>query len=260
MAMKFDAKKEVTNRLKFKPNPEIDNLCLGYLDSVEVTMHEVAKINDKGQESTWEYAGHTIPRLVLTFRNFVRKDDLDKSERYYVHTESIIGAVKISGEKIDKSVLESIYQSMWDRIKHIHDAYVNDPNYKPFSSLPEIDEYGKTADRVEQFTKFFNTIANMFNKGNNDLPVYKGANNGILPCYMKLVAEYKQRKWLEFPTFVGEGFIERYKEGVPPTIELKPNETIQLAAAKGTVKPGAASANDMDSLPEDIRRALGEQG
>lgn len=258
MAIKFDAKKEVTNRLKFKPNPELDNLCLGYLESVAVEMNEVPKINDKGQESTWEYAGHTLPNLVFTFRNYIRKDDLDKADRYYIHRERVIGSVKTSGEKIDVAVLQSIYESLWARIKHIHDAFINDPNYEPFKSLPEIDEYGKVTDRLEQFTKFFNTIAEAFNKGKNDLPIYKGANDSKLPCYMKLVAEYKQRKWLEFPTFVGEGFIERYKEGVPPTIELKPNETIELAAAKGTSR-SSATADDIDSLPPEIRAALGEQ-
>ncbi len=257
MAMKFDAKKEVTNRLKFKPNPELNNLCLGYLESVEVVMNEIAKINDKGQESTWEYAGHTIPRLVFTFRNYVRKNDLDKADRFYIHTENVIGAVKSSGDKIEQATLQSIYESMWARIKHIHDAFVSDPNYAPFKLLPEIDEYGKTADRVEQFTQFFNVIADAFNKGKDGLPIYKGANDSKLPCYMKLVAEYKQRKWLELPTFVGEGFIERYKEGVPPTIELKPSDTVELAAGKGAIKASSASSDDIDNLPPEIREALG---
>ena len=259
MAMKFDVKKEVTNRLKFKPNPELDDLCLGYIEDVEVVMTEVAKINDKGQESTWEYAGHTIPMLAITFRNYVRKDDADKADRYYVHRERIIGSVMTNGDKIAKKVLESIYESMWSRIKHIHDAFVGDVNYAPFTSVPGIDEYGKVEERVAQFTAFYNSIADAFNKGKNDKPIYQNADGKGLPCWMKLVAEYKQRKWLEFPTFVGEGFIERYKEGVPPTIELKPAETIQLAAPKGSVKPSGATDDDYDSLPEEIRQALGKQ-
>ena len=255
MAIKFDAKKEVTNKLKFKPNPELNNLTLAIIESVEVVKNEVPKVNDKGQEATWEYAGHTLPTLTIRFKQHHRKNDIDKAERFLTYRENIIGAVKSNGDAIDDSVLVALYEAMWDRIKHIHDAFAGTANYKEFSDLPEINERGKVEDRVKQFTAFFEAVARGFNEGKNSAPVYQVEGKPII-VWLKVVSEYREGKYLTIPTFVGEGFIEKYNPDVPPTIELKPNETVVLRS-KGGAKASTTADVDND-LPAHIKEALGQ--
>ena len=253
MAIKFDAKKDVTNKLKFKPNPELGNLCLATIESVEVVMNEVKKINDKGQESTWEYAGYTIPSLVINFKQHHRKEDTDKADRFYSFRQNIIGSVRSNGDPIEDSVLVALYEAMWDRIKHIHDAFATCPNYKPFGSLPEINERGKVADRVSQFTTFFETVAEAFNSGKGDKLIYQAEDKPVV-VWLKLLAEYNEGKYLTIPTFVGEGFIEKYNPSVPPTIEVKPNETVVL---RGKGKSSTSSETSVaDDLPAHLREML----
>lgn len=255
--MKFNAKKEVTNRLKFKPIKEFDDLCLGHLEDVRVEINEVKKVNDKGQESTWEYAGNMIPQLVFEFKNDAFKDE-KVVDRYYLHRERIIGAVHSDGSPIADTKLEGMYGSMWDRIKHIHDAYSGSPNYKPFDDeVPEINEKATVEERVKQFTKFFKFVADAFNKGaDGQTPIYKSAGKPIV-MNMKLVAEYKEGKYLAFPTFVGEGFIEVHKSGVEPTIEIKPNETVKLSSSTDSESSNDDNVND--DLPDEVKKLINQR-
>lgn len=256
MAIKFDANKEVTNKLKFKPVPELNNLSLATVESVEVVMTEVPKVNDKGQESTWEYAGHTLPSLNIKFKQYHGKDATDKADRFFTFRESIIGAIKKTGDAIADNVLTALYEAMWDRIKHIHDTFAGTPNYKGFGELPEINERGKVEDRVKQFTVFFNAIARAFNEGKGGKPIYVIEDKPVI-CWLKLLAEYSEGKYLTNPTFVGEGFIEKFVNGVPPTIEVKPNETIVLRS-KGKAVSGDTSSTVDDDLPAHLRELLGK--
>lgn len=263
MAFKFkaDVKKDVTASLKFKPSayPDLNGLCLGKLVSVEVVKSESPKIKDDGTENTYQFAGLNVPALKFTFNNHVRKDDKDKAERIFIHVEKSIISVKNDGERMEDKDLENLYTQMWDRIKHIHDTYKNDVNYKAFKALPEVDPDAPADKLNEQFTDFFEAIATAFNSGKNDKPVFLGEEDKKLVVYMKLVAEYKQRRYLTFPTFVGEGFIERWKQGVPPTIELKPSDTQELKAkgakASGESK-GNAALTGLEDLPDELRSQI----
>lgn len=229
--MKFDSSKKVTRDLKFKPIPEIDNLCLGHIQSVEVTYNETKTVTDKGQESTFEYAGLEVPSLIITFKNDALEGTPD-NDRYYRHREIIIPSVDNNKEAIEQSKLESMYTAMFDRIKHIYDAHEGASNFKPLSAnIPEIDETAAPEQRVKQFGEFFEFFATQFNKGKDkQTPVYMEGDKPVV-CYIKLIAEYKSGKYLTLPRFVGEGFIERKVPGREPTIELKPNETVKLATA-----------------------------
>lgn len=256
MAMKFDPKKDVTRSLKFKPLEDLGNLCLGTLEKAEVIMNDVPKFKNDGSESPYEFAGHTVPSLRFTFKNFLREDDKDRAERWFNFVESVIIYKKNDGTPMKQKDLESIYEQMWDRIKHIHDAYKNDVNYKPFGELPEIDEKADVEARIIQFTKFFKAIAEAFNKGKNDKPIFVDQDDNSLPVALKLVPEYQTGKWLTFPTYVGEGFIERYHKGVPLTIELKPGETVTL---KGGKREGEKSGAGSDSnIPKEVLEMINQ--
>jgi len=260
MAIKFDSKKQVTNKLKFKPDHEFNNLCLGKLLNVEVTKNKHEKFDEKGKESTWEYAGMMIPNLVFSFKQVHREESFDKAERFYDHREGIITQTKRNGEPIEMKKVMEMYEAMWDRIKHIHDAFQSSPNYKPFGDIPEIDEKADAATRLEQITKFFDFVAASFNKGKNDKPIYVDTNDQPIILWMKLLPEYKEGKYLTFPTFVGEGFIERYVNGVKPTIEVKPHESVELTGMtrKGEETPKGVSgvAAGEEELPDYVRKAM----
>lgn len=262
MAFKFkaDVNKDVTASLKFKPSvyADLNGLCLGQLVSVEVTTEESPKILDDGTENSYQFAGLKVPKIRFNFKNVVRAEDKDRADRFFFHVEKPIISVKNDGEKMTDKLLESLYTQMWDRIKHIHDVFKNDPNYKPIAELPDIDPTSPEEKLVDQFTKFFEAIAASFNKGKNDKPIYQGEDGKGLTCYMKLIAEYMQRRYLVFPNFIGEGFIERFKTKVPPTIELKPRETQELAAGKGSKskEDAGSAATGYEDLPADIRDAI----
>jgi hypothetical protein len=256
---RFNVNKEVTKSLKFKPG--INGLCKAYIKSVEVIENDVPKENDKGVASDYEYAGHKVTSLKFVFGNVITTDDVDKSERLHTHIESIIISTKNDGTPMNEKTLNGLYEQMWDRILHIHNAFQGTENYQPFDELPEINEKATVEQRVKQFKAFFTKVADGFNKGKSGNPVYLAGGKAI-PCWMKLVASYPDRKWLALPTFVGEGFIEKIKTGVPPTIELKPNESIQLVAGatKGKtsgVTSGASATASTDELPEEVRKAMG---
>lgn len=54
----------VERRLAFKPDPELGNLCMGIINDVRIDIREVPLLDDKGVESTWEYAGCKFPYLL----------------------------------------------------------------------------------------------------------------------------------------------------------------------------------------------------
>lgn len=262
MAFKFDPKKQVTSNLKFKPSnyDDLNGLVLGTLQKVEVELEESPKIKDDGSENPYQFAGMKVPTLKFIFKNHLRPEDKDRADRFFTHAEKNIVSVKNNGEKIAPRKLESLYDSMWSRIKHIHDAFENTPNYKPFESLPEIDPAAPDDKLNEQFINFFQTVADAFNKGKDGKPIFVDDKGVNIVCYMKLVADYNTRKYLAFPTYVGEGFIERYKVGVPPTIELKPSETQKLSSSEESSKERgtSGSAAGTDDIPKEILDAMKE--
>jgi hypothetical protein len=256
MAMKFDVNKEVTAKLRFKPVPELGNLCIGELHAVVFKETEVAKVDDKGVERDYEYAGFKVPRLELEFKQSKTKPA--DPDRYYTHQIRIIGSKKKDGSPIPEETLTNLYMTMWDQIKHIHDAFKGTVNYEPLSKIPTIDEYGPAEQRITQFAKFFKRLEECFNKGKEDKPIFVDDKGKPFKLWMKLVAEYKEGKYLTFPTFVGQGFIERYKTGVPSVLEIKPNETIHLSGSGGAAKPTTQSIGNetQEEIGDDLKDLL----
>lgn len=250
---KFDVNKEVTTKLRFKPVEKLNNLCIGKLISVEFVTNKAEK-----EDSTWEYNHFDIPTVLFNFVQ--RKEDKGDADRYFTFSERIIGAIKKDGSPISAENLSGIYGSMWNRILHIYQAYQFAPNWKQLKSVPEIDEGGTAEERIAQFTKFFAAIAKMFNEGADGKPIYLNANGDPYPMTMKLLADYTTRKYLTFPTYVGQGFIEqtRMKDGKLDTVlEIKYNESIELGKPKRGVDADSAMPNmDVSSLPPGVAEML----
>ena len=254
---KFDVNANVTSRLKFKPIAQFNNLCLGYLQSVLTTVSEEVADSSKG----YEYGGLKIP--MLTFEFIEWKENPSDEDRYYTHRITPIVSRKNDGSAMAKKDLDNIYQSMWFQIKHIMDAY----NVK-VEKLPEIDENAVPEERLKQFTAFFKAIETLFNTGLAGKPVYKNADGVGLLMAMKLVADYNTGKFLGFPTFVGEGFIERAhlliddttkKVVLKTTLEIKPQESVELRTKTGG-SGGSGSAPGGDApgeLSPELKKLLG---
>lgn len=239
---KFSTDVEVTSKLKFQPVPELNNLCAGKLVSVEVKMSDPAKVKD---DATWEYAKLAIPTIYFNFENVkLNKDDAD---RYFSHRETVITCVRGDGTAMETKLVLGFLDNMWKRILHIYKAYEKCPNYKALTVVPDVDETADAVTRIAQFTAFFNFIANSFNKGLGDKPIYTATDGNPIDMIMKIVAEYKDAKYFVFPSFVGEGFIELLKfdsnKKLKTTLEIKPNDNIHLSQKEKAkvAAPGATN-------------------
>lgn len=267
--MKFDVNKEVTRSLKFKPIPKYNNLCVGKLVEVRVEVNEIATENDDGTPKDWEYAGCEVPNLVFRFENHKIKGVTDEYDRVYEHRESVIGSRTKDGVDMDPSKVVNFYEAMWDRLKHIHEAFQKVANYRDIKSIPDIDETLAPAERAKAFRKFFDAIAKYFNEGTDKKPIFCTAKGEYYPMVMKLVATYESGfRALGFNTFVGEGFIEplRLQDGMIITkLEIKGSETVELTKGRSIKKVGVATeqSGGLPSAPDidpSLAAILQQQG
>jgi len=248
--MKFDAKAQVTQELKFKPLAELnDGISLGKLLSVEVHNSDADK-----NTGTGEYGGLSIPRIVWRFQQ--NKADSGDPDRFHNHVERVINSKMRDGTDIAPDTLNSLYESLWFRIKHMYDALGGQPiSQKDLDKLVP-DETAEPADRIEQFRKLFEFFADKFNTGKNDKMLAKGE---VLA--MKVIANYGDRKFYTFPTFVGQGFLEIAKfdkQGrLNTTLEIKPSESIVLGAGAKATSP--SDGGGADELPDHIKEMLAKQ-
>lgn len=228
--------KKVERRLSMKPNPVIGNLCLAILTDVKIEQHEAPKTNpETGIENLWDFAGYTIPTMVLTFKQVPTKED--PYDRYYEHRFKVVPNLDKNGAPIDKKIVISLYQQYFSQLQHICNAYEGVPGFSDNEEVPGIDPEANVEVRIKQFNAFFEHFLNVLT-GNGDKPVYKDVK-----VYLKLIADYRTRKFLTLPTFVGRGFIQRVLPGANPKIALEPNETVVLAAGKTQSKTENAIAS-----------------
>jgi len=242
----------VENTLKFKPRPELNNLCTGKLIKVEIVEHLIPAFSEEGIENTWEYAGHTVPALELMFKQTATKSD--PKERIYKHEYKVITSVDKQGIEVDPKVVVKLYTDMFAHLKHICNAFKGTSNYsEAVADINKIviDPTVSVAERIVNFKAFLGYFAALLG-GKDGKGVYQ-----TIELWLKLVADYRTAKFLGFPTYVGEGFVERIIPQQNPSIEIKPNESIELVAAKpkskgakGAAAAGAApeSDNDVDDL------------
>ncbi len=258
--MKFDLSKQVESRLNLQPNKETFGLALAELESVEVKTYEVAKIDDKGSESKSEFKGCIVPRISFTWRN--HKTSQDEEDRFYTLSFGVVATIKNDGTPISKKVIESIYETMYSNMMHIHNAYKKSANYKPITSLPDIDEMATPELRAKQTELFFNAFASAFN-GVDGKSVFVDQLGISIPVWLKLVAEYTKGDKFVTPTFVGQGFTEiaiKLTDGKwkKPLIELKPQETIELTATSSK-KPSSVNISTQQGGIDPAIQAILDQ-
>ena len=213
----------VERRLAFKPDPELGNLCMGIINDVRIDIREVPLLDDKGVESTWEYAGCKFPVLVIEFKQC--KTDANPKDRYYTFTAKPVTTLNKKGEPVEEKTVINIIQQVYGQLRHIANQFKGLKGYPVNAGkCPGLDYAAPAKVRCEQYLAFFEYFKHLLVGNDEKNPIYKNVK-----LFMKLVADYNTHKFLAFPSFVNRGFVERVIPGQSPSIEFEAGETIHLA-------------------------------
>lgn len=223
-----------TQRLKFSHTDAKNNgLFIAHLESVDVTMIKI------GEDTTGlpSFNGMEIPRLRFQFAS----NEPEEAKRKYVtlsFTPAESNAETIPGGKGEWKVT-----NVFDWVQHLLKVYVlkgrefteeeADLLSLPFTDFDENGQYVPVDPEtvVAGWTKLFNNVEEIFNRGKDGKPYYKTSDNKPLPVWIKLIRYNKTKKngWtalqngdLVFPTFVGEGCVELVVPNTMPAIKLNP--------------------------------------
>lgn len=213
----------VERRLAFKPDPELGNLCMGMINDVRIDIRKVPLLDDKGVESTWEYAGCKFPVLVIEFKQC--KTDANPKDRYYTFTAKPVTTLNKKGEPVEEKTVINIIQQVYGQLRHIANQFKGLKGYPVNAGkCPGLDYAASANVRCEQYLAFFEYFKHLLVGDDEKNPIYKNVK-----LFMKLVADYNTHKFLAFPSFVNRGFVERVIPGQSPSIEFEAGETIHLA-------------------------------
>lgn len=221
-----------TTRLKFSHEQAKQNgLFIGHLESVAVSMIQIGE-DKTGMPS---FNGLEIPKIVLTFAS----NDPEVSKRNYVTLQ--FTAVESNANTIPGGKDEWKVNTVFDWFKHILNVYVlkgreltEDEANALTLSFEDFDEQGEYVpvepeDVVAGWKTLFENFENIINRGRDGQPYYKSKDGKYIPVWIKLLRYIKTGKkgWqpvnngdLAFPSFVGEGCIEVYKQNTPPSIRI----------------------------------------
>lgn len=220
-----------TTRLKFShEQAKLNGLFIAHLDSVATSMIQIGE-DKTGMPS---FNGLEIPKLVLTFAS----NEAEVVKRHYVtlqFTAVESNANTIPGGKEDWKV-----NTVFDWLKHILNVYVlkgreltdeeADALSLPFEDFDEQGEYVPVEPEtvIAGWKTIFENFENIVNRGRDGQPYYKTKDGKDVPVWIKLLRYNKTKKgWnpvnngdLSFPSFVGEGCIEVYKQNTAPSIRI----------------------------------------
>jgi len=256
MAIIIDVNKDVTQRLKFEPSKAHGMFCIGRLDNVEF-----GEVESK-PTAEWEFKGLTVPRIAFHFTN--KKFDASEPDRFFSHSELPVPIVKKDGSA-SKYVIN--LTELWNRLKHIHNAFIGCPNYRPINpgDIPAFtdDLTSNPSVRLEEFKKFFTFMQKNFvgDPTKGEKPMWLDAQGNSIDLTMKLIAtDGDKAQYLALPTFVGTGFIQPFRlkgTALDTTLSFKGSETAVCQAMTISPAPGApGSAEGMENYPDDIKAAL----
>lgn len=246
-----------TTNLKFSEkdaNPY--SLFNAIIESVEVKYSTYA-------EGDSAFAGLAVPRLSIHFTSM----QPDIKERRHVY--KTFTPIESSVDTYENGKLSWRVDSTLGWIKHILDVLylgnreLNEAECKAlelgYDDCSETGEYVPVENDVvvKAWGTLFTNVAAMlngtFNNGVSEptgKPVYADANGKHYPLFIKLIRSYKVKgDWknvspngdLDFPTFVGEGCIEKPKaaNAIPAIVRFNP--VTESFAARETKKAAAPS-------------------
>ncbi len=242
--IKIDKSREVTSRLPFEPMPEFNNLAIGYLTDVEVVM------TDSKEEAKWEFRGMKVP--MLAFRFTAHKRNPDDKDRFMTMSFMPISNELADGTDREQAKIITSYNQMWDKIKHLHDQYMPNDNWKAIDAIPEFDNTKTNEERLAEFKAFFNAIVKDFNIGKDEkTPVYQAKQK----LAIVLVASGKKLTYHAIPDFVGKGIFElaKFDKGVlNTTLRIPVSATIKLGIDATIASNVAQGGNANADLPDEL--------
>lgn len=221
-----------TQRLKFSHEHAAPNgLFVGHLEDVRVSEITIGE-STSGMPS---FNGLTIPKLIITFAS----NDSEESARKY--TTLAFNAVESNVETCAGGSKEWRVNVIFDWMKHLLNVYYlkgremteEEANLLTLD-FDDTDDDGNynavdVKEVIDGYTKLFNNFANLMNTAKDEKPVYKTVDGKFIPVWIKLIRYVKGKKgsWtavnngeLSFPTFVGEGCVEIYRQNVKPALRL----------------------------------------
>lgn len=182
----------VERRLAFKPDPELGNLCMGIINDVRIDIREVPLLDDKGVESTWEYAGCKFPVLIIEFKQC--KTDANPKDRYYTFTAKPVTTLNKKGEPVEEKTVINIIQQVYGQLRHIANQFKGLKGYPVNAGkCPGLDYAAPAKVRCEQYLAFFEYFKHLLVGDDEKNPIYKNVK-----LFMKLVADYNTHKFLAF--------------------------------------------------------------
>ena len=221
-----------TTRLKFSHEQAKQNgLFLGHLESVEVKTITIGE-DKTGMPS---FNGLDIPKLVLTFAS----NEEDANKRHYVTLQ--FTAVESNTNTIPGGKEEWKVNSVFDWLKHLLNVFVlkgrelNEEEEAALSlSFEDFDEQGEYVPVepetvIAAWKSLFENFENIINRGREGSPYYTTKDGKSIVLWIKLLRYIKAGKkgWvpvnngdLSFPSFVGEGCIEIYKQNTLASIRI----------------------------------------
>lgn len=263
----------VESRMPLEPlmNKETKKLLFDGIPFVKlVRVNVVFTKHEKG-----EYKDLEVPELQIEFINHkVLPDDPDRFallREKCIHTCSTIeGSEDV--KPMDKKLVNDLTIAMWQRIKHIHDAFSFSPSWVDFATMTKeevatylnLTDEGTPEERVEMFTKFFTYVSDKFNgvrEGGNVDPIFK-AGNAYHIMRLKVVAEYKKGTYYSIPTYVKQGFIEKArmvdnKWKSPITVYKLPTDNFTLTEGKPKSSILGSLTTTTDASTESLLQDMG---
>jgi len=244
MQIKIDKNKEVTGRLPFEPFAQFNDLCIGHITDVYVNEAEYKP------EGKHEFAGRTILQLSISLQQY--KLDANEKDRFKTIKFTPPTHVDANGVPREESKIITVYTQMWDKIKHLHDQFITNENYKPMDAIPEFN--GSTLDeRIAEFNKFFEVVVKDFKVGKDGTnPIYKPNQN----LAMIMIASGDKKNYLDIPAFVGKGIFDlaKFKAGKIDTyLRIPVGQTTKLGVNATIATGGLGTNNAMSDLPEELR-------
>lgn len=221
-----------TTRIKFSHKDAKQNgLFLAHIDSIEVNMMKVGE-DKNGMPS---FAGCEVPKLVIRFAS--NEENVDARRWVTLQFNAVESNVNTipGGKEVWKVDL------IFNWFKHLMNVFVlkgramteaeEDALSLSYQDFDENGDYINVAPEVvlESWKQLFENFANIMNTGRDGAPVYKSADGKPITIWLKLLRYTRQGKkgWqpvsngdLVVPSFVGEGCIEIFKNGVVPTLRL----------------------------------------
>lgn len=269
LGMNFDVKLAKTP--KFEPIKQYNDLCIGKLVSVTVEDRELKLEKEDGTPSTYEFAGHTIPRLVFTFHNHILKG-IDEVNREFIKDYSVITYAGDAETPDSYKNKVAVYQGMFDQIQYMMQFFMSiNKGLTPPTNIVGINPKASTEDRVKQTKAYFVAVAEWFNTGLVGKPVYKIAEQSRILA-IKLVARKKQNAKgghylvLDFPGYIKEGFLDVFTSlTVKPAIKIGNGESVITTSVNPLLNNGKTSdadiaAPDLSNLDPTIRAMLENEG